>query len=117
MDDAWTSPLRHIPAALLAAGGAWLLLTGVLHSRAGLRRAGSSLPGGNWLLMRGIRRLTQGAALLAIGAGWAFQWPVAIAAGLIFGFEELIETSIAAAALREEAEREALAVRPGRPAP
>lgn len=114
MDELWTSPFRHVPATLLAAAGACLLATGVLLVRSGLRRAARALPDGNWLLMRGIRRLTQGAALAAIGLGWAFQWPVAIAAGLLFGFEELIETSIAAAALRDEAERES-AARAGSP--
>jgi hypothetical protein len=114
MDDLWTSPLRHVPATLLAAAGAWLLATGLLLGRRGLLLASRSEPGGNWLLMRGIRRLTQGAALAAIGLGWTFQWPVAIAAGLLFGFEELIETSIAAAALRDEAERES-AARAGSP--
>lgn len=115
MDDLWTSPLRYVPATLLAAGGAWLLVTGLGLGRDGLRLASIPAPRGNWLLMRGIRRLTQGAALLAVGLGWAFQSPVAIAAGLIFGFEELIETSIAAAALRDDANRGAATAGDGSP--
>lgn len=106
MEELWTSHLRFYPAALLAAAGASLLATGGMLVARGLRRAGSALPGANWQLMRGIRRITQGLALAAIGLGWAFEWPVAVVAGLIFGFEEFIETSIAAAALREEAARD-----------
>ncbi len=114
MDELWTSPLRVYPAMLLAAFGGWLLISGCLLAARGLRRAGRQLPGANWQLMRGIRRLTQALALVAIGLGWAFHWPVAIVAGLVFGFEELIETSIAAAALREEAARDGFLEAQGR---
>jgi hypothetical protein len=110
MDEAWVSPFRVIPAGGIALIGVWLLLTGGSLGARGLRLASAAAPGANWLLMRGIRRLTQGLALVAIGLGWAFQWPVAIAAGLLFGFEELIETSIATAALRAEAVRDGVDV-------
>lgn len=46
----------------------------------------------------------QGFSLVAVGAGWLVQWPVMVAAGLVVGFEETIETSIAAWALKQEAE-------------
>ena len=55
-----------------------------------------------WL--RAMRQMIQGISLVAIGIGWFCHWPVAIAAGAIFAFEETIETSIAAWALKQEAE-------------
>ena len=51
-----------------------------------------------------MRQMIQGISLLAMALGWAFQWPVAIAAGAIFAFEETIEISIATWALKREAE-------------
>ena len=52
--------------------------------------------------MRGLRLTLLGVTLAAVAAGWLWQWPVMVAAGLVIGFEETLETSIAAWALNEE---------------
>ena len=99
----WQSDLRLIPAIAVAVLGAALMVTGVWRQARQLR-----LPlethGRNYGWLRAMRQMIQGISLLAIGLGWWFQWPVAIAAGAIFFFEETIETSIATWALKQEAE-------------
>jgi hypothetical protein len=70
---------------------------------AGLR-APMATAGKNLVTVRGMRRMLLGFSLVAVGAGWVLQWPVMVAAGLVVGFEETIETSIAAWALKQEAE-------------
>lgn len=103
METIWSSDFRVIPAAFLTFAGVWL---GVLGTAWGTRalRAAHDMPGKNLLLMRGMRRLIWGLSFVAIGLGWYLQWPVMVAAGLIFAFEETIETGIAAWALKQEAE-------------
>jgi len=103
MDTIWASDFRVIPAAFVALAGAWFLVSGTLWGGRALRAPAQSR-GKNLLLMRGIRRITWGFSFLAIGLGWYLQWPVMVAAGLIFAFEETIETSIATWALKQEAD-------------
>lgn len=97
----WESAWRLPAAWVMALLGLWLI--GV-----GTRLAWQSLWALNpdarttWSLMHGIRRVTQGLALFGIALGWAMQWPVAVAAGVLFGFEESIETGIAGWALRRD---------------
>jgi len=102
--DIWDSSIRYIPAALIADVGLWLTVTGTLALWRGLRMPVGAVRK-NLISMTGLRRFLLGLSLIAIGAGWIMQWPVMIAAGLIIGFEETIETSIASHALREEADR------------
>ncbi|HMO96725.1 MAG TPA: hypothetical protein PKD27_11455 [Tepidiformaceae bacterium] len=103
MDTIWASDFRVIPAAFLTVAGAWLLVVGIAWGARSLR-APYTMPGKNLLLMRGMRRLIWGLSFVAIGLGWYLQWPVMVAAGLIFAFEETNETSIAAWALKQEAD-------------
>ena len=99
----WESDFRLAPAAVIVAFGAWLTFLG--GWRQGLQlRLPYEARGKNYGWIRAMRQMIQGMSLLAIGLGWWFQWPVAIAAGAIFGFEETIETSIATWALKREAE-------------
>lgn len=103
MDTIWSSDFRVIPAGFLLLAGTWLALRGTSWGARALRAA-HDMPGKNLLLMRAMRRLIWGLSLFAIGLGWYLQWPVMVAAGLIFAFEETIETGIAAWALKQEAE-------------
>ena len=103
MDTIWASDFRVIPAAVVALAGAWFLVSGTLWGGRALRASYAS-HGKNLLLMRGMRRLIWGVSFVAIGLGWYLQWPVMVAAGLISAFEETIETSIAAWALKQEAD-------------
>lgn len=106
MELLWDSPWRLLPALELMAVGA-------VMAAFGMRRGWQFLhlpfgtTGRNLTLMRGMRFFLAGGALVAIGAGWLWQLPVLIAAGAIIGFEETIETSIAAHALAGEARRDA----------
>lgn len=103
MDTLWTSDLRLLVAFPIAALGLWLTVAGSWRQVRSLR-----LPletrGKNHSWLRAMRQMLQGLSLVAIGLGWAWQMPVMIAAGAIVGFEETIETSIAAWALKQEAE-------------
>lgn len=99
----WHSELRLVLALPIAALGAWLTLVGTWRQARSLR-----LPletrGKNHSWLRAMRQMLQGLSLVAVGLGWVWQMPVMIAAGAIIGFEETIETSIAAWALKQEAE-------------
>ena len=103
MDTIWASDFRVIPAAFVVLAGVWFLVSGIAFGARALR-ASHAAHAKNLLLMRGIRRMTWGLSFLAIGLGWYLQWPVMVAAGLIFAFEETIETSIATWALKQEAD-------------
>ncbi len=99
----WNSDVRLFFAFPIAVIGAWLTFAGSWRQFRSLR-----LPletrGKNYSWLRAMRQMLQGLSLVAIGLGWAWQMPVMIAAGAIIGFEETIETSIAAWALKQEAE-------------
>jgi|GEM_PF-2507667 len=99
----WDSDVRLFLALPIAGLGLWLTFAGSRRQVQSLR-----LPletrGKNYGWLRALRQSLQGLSLVAIGLGWVWQWPVMIAAGAIFGFEETIETSIATWALRQEAE-------------
>ncbi len=99
----WESDFRLAPAAVIVAFGAWLTFLGGWGQSCQLRLPYEAR-GKNYGWVRAMRQMIQGMSLLASGLGWWFQWPVAIAAGAIFGFEETIETSIATWALKQEAE-------------
>lgn len=99
----WESDFRLAPAAVIVAFGAWLTFLGGWRQSRQLRLPYEAR-GKNYGWIRAMRQMIQGMSLLASGLGWWFQWPVAIAAGAIFGFEETIETSIATWALKQEAE-------------
>jgi hypothetical protein len=110
MEAIWESDLRAWPAtAALAAGvllalrGGWMELRGV---RTPLER-----PGKNLLTVRGMRLMLFGASLAVAAAGWLWQVPALVAAGLVIGFEEALETSIVVYALRQEYEAELQAAR------
>ena len=99
----WESNVRLLPAAAISLAAAWMITAGIVRQVRQL-----ALPyevrGKNHGWLRAMRQMLQGFALLAIGLGWMWHLPVMIAAGAIFGFEETIETSIAAWALKQEAE-------------
>ncbi len=103
MDTTWASDFRVIPAAFIALAGVWFLASGTAWVTRALR-ASYATNGKNLLLIRGMRRLIWGLSFVAIGLGWYLQWPVMVAAGFIFAFEETIESSIAAWALKQEAD-------------
>jgi hypothetical protein len=99
----WDSSLHTALGGLLVLAGGAMSFHGIARQVFSLR-----LPletrGKNYGWLRAMRQMLQGFALLAIGLGWMWHLPVMITAGAIFGFEETIETSIAAWALKQEAE-------------
>ena len=99
----WESGARFVPALATAGLGCWLTAAGVWRQVRSLRLP-METRGKNHSWLRAMRQMIQGLSLVAIGLGWALQLPVMIAVGAIFGFEETIETSIAAWALKQEAE-------------
>lgn len=99
----WESGARLLFAAPTAALGLWLTVAGSWRQARSLRLP-METHGKNYGWLRAMRQMLQGLSLVAIGLGWAWQMPVMIAAGAIIGFEETIETSIAAWALKQEAE-------------
>jgi hypothetical protein len=101
METLWELEWRAEPAGLIAAAGAWLALRGAVGQVRGFRTP-LERPGKNLWTMRAMRGFLQGISLMAIGLGWWLQWPAMVAAGLVFGFEETLETSIVVWALRKE---------------
>jgi hypothetical protein len=99
----WGSEARLFFALPVAAVGVWLTVTGSWRQVRSLRLP-MDTRGKNYGWLRAMRQMLQGLSLVAIGLGWAWQVPGMIAAGAIIGFEETIETSIAAWALKQEAE-------------
>lgn len=110
MELLWESPLRALPSSLLAALGLLFVVRSGFRFRFS-HRLPHGAPGKNLALMQSMRFVLAGGALLLIAAGWQFHIPVLIAIGALVGFEETIETSIAAHALAEEKRRDELAMR------
>ncbi|MGE5596103.1 MAG: hypothetical protein ACM3S1_08725 [Hyphomicrobiales bacterium] len=112
MDALWNSDLRWVPAMALMVLGAALVVRAELRQLQG-RRMPFGTPGKTLKTMEWMRLVLGGGSLIAIGAGWWFHVPFLVAAGAVIGFEETIETSIAASALKEEKERDEAALRRG----
>jgi len=102
METIWNSEWRYVPAAVIVAAGALLALKGTRFEWRGLHLPMETV-GKNLLTVRGMRMMLGGLSLAAIGAGWVLQWPAMVAAGVVIGIEETIETSIVVWALRQEA--------------
>ncbi|MGD9933865.1 MAG: hypothetical protein AB7T37_09100 [Dehalococcoidia bacterium] len=103
MDSLWDLSWRIYPAgACLTAGIALALRGNVLVTR-GLRLP-TGTPRKNFTWVAGLRSLLFGASLAVAAAGWLWHIPALVAAGLVIGFEETLETSIAAYALKESGE-------------
>lgn len=105
MEILWESSLRTVPATALIVLGLYLVARSVFRLRSGWRMPFGT-PGKTLSTMEWMRLVLGGASLIVIGAGWMWHIPVLIAAGAVIGFEETIETSIAAAALKEEKRRD-----------
>ncbi len=103
MEAIWDWSDRVYPAAALLAVGLALFARGIIVHFRGWRLP-SNRPRKNLTIVRGMRMFLLGASLAAVGAGWLWHLPILIAAGLVIGFEETLETSIAAWALRQEVE-------------
>src|SRR5687768_12335727 len=99
--DPWDDSWRTYPAALAIAFGLLLSVRGAALAVGGLRLPVET-PGKNLVYIRGFRLLLFGASLAVAGAGWLWQIPALVAAGLVIGFEETLETTIVASALRQE---------------
>jgi hypothetical protein len=102
MDTVWDLDWRLYPALALVLCGAATALRGDLLLFRGLRLPNGTR-GKNLLSVRGLRLALLGLSIAAVGTGWWLQWPAMVAAGLVIGFEETLETSIAAWALEQEA--------------
>jgi len=84
---------RAYPAATLMALGLWLVLRGVRRCYAAWpRAAGGLMQPAAW--MRGFRVTILGLALAGSGAAWLWQIAWLLAASLIIGVGELLESSL-----------------------
>jgi hypothetical protein len=94
-------------AASAVAIGAWLVASGVARRLDRRVRAMADGPSKTLGLVRSIRRVLVGLALVGIGAGTlgGISWLVTLS--LIIGGEELLESTVVAAALRDEEGRRA----------
>ncbi len=101
METIWNLDWRFAPAAVLLLAGLLVALRGDTMLVRGLRLP-METPGKNLLSMRGLRLALLGLSIASLAAGWLWHLPAFVAAGLVIGFEETLETSIAAWALREE---------------
>jgi hypothetical protein len=103
MDAFWELSWRLYPALVLLAAGALLAARGdVLLVRGARMKVGTPRKNLTWI--RGFRLSLFGASLAAVAAGWAWHIPALVAAGLVIGFEETLETSIVAHALKQSGE-------------
>jgi hypothetical protein len=104
MGSDFNSSVVAIPVALI---GCVILVRAVVLARRWRRGLGRGAigPESPLMLVRSIRALLAGGALVALGVGILHEpdWLVALA--LIIGAEELLETSVTAAALGEEVVR------------
>lgn len=105
MDTVWNLDWRLYPAATVAVLGLFFGTRGAVTMIRGFAEP-MDHAGKNLRTMRAMRMMLQGISVAAIGLGWWFHWPVMVAAGAIVGFEETVETSIAAWALKQEFELE-----------
>ena len=84
---------RAYPAAVLVAVGLWLVLCGVRRCGAAWPHAFTGLiQPAAW--MRGFRLTILGLALAGSGAAWLWHIPWLLAASLIIGCGELLESSL-----------------------
>lgn len=103
MEPLWDLSWRIYPAATFFAVGIALAARGNFLIGRGLRLP-IGAPRKNFTWVAGLRLVLFGASLAAAAAGWLWHIPALVAAGLIIGFEETLETSIAAHALKEAGE-------------
>ena len=103
METVWELSWRLYPAvALMAVGFAIAARGDYLLVRAARKPVGA--PRKNLTWMRGFRMALFGGSLAAIAAGWLWHMPALVAAGLVIGFEETLETSICTYALKQSGE-------------
>jgi hypothetical protein len=103
MESVWELSWRVYPAAGLMLAGALLALRGDLLLVRGARMPVGT-PRKNLTWMRGFRLALFGGSLAAVAAGWLWDIPALAVAGLAIGFEETLETSICAYALKQSGE-------------
>lgn len=103
MEALWDLSWRLYPATALVALGFGLATRGAFLVFRGLRLPiGTSRKNRIWV--GGLRSFLFGASLAAAATGWLWHVPALVAAGLVIGFEETLETSIAAHALAQSGE-------------
>lgn len=90
-------------AATLIALGVFCLVRAVIRFARGRREAGAT--GRNLEWVRGLRATLVGGALVAGGLGIFSESTVLVGLALIIGGEELLETSMVVAALKDEKKR------------
>jgi hypothetical protein len=100
MDAAWDLSWRAYPAIALMGAGVVLALRGDYLFVSGMRRP-LGAPRRTWTWVRGMRLFLFGTSLAVAAAGWMWHIPALVAAGLVIGFEETLETSIVVSALRQ----------------
>jgi len=101
METVWELSWRIYLAAPVLVFGIAALFTGVRREVGGLRTP-ITQPGKNLKTMRGFRVAVLGLALAGVAVAWIWQIPAVLAASLVIGFEETIESSIVIYALKSE---------------
>jgi hypothetical protein len=101
--------VRLLEATSIAAG-ACLVVSGIRTQIVRRRRAALRGPTELRWLARSFRRVVLGLALIGVGAGLAADIPWLVTLSLIIGGEEVLESSVISAALRDEEMRRAAEV-------
>ena len=99
-----TSISEILAAAAIASGG-WLAISSLRRQVSRSRRRALLGPTELLGLARSFRRFIFGAALAGVGAGVLAEISWLVTLSLIIGGEEILESSIVAAALRDEEKR------------
>jgi hypothetical protein len=108
METPYEAMWPGLPGAVCLAAGSLLLVRGVLR-RARERRSPPRSGNANALgLVRSLRLVLVGGGLAGTGVGLLADVDWLVALSLIIGGQELLETSIIAAALRDEERRRAM---------
>jgi hypothetical protein len=87
-----TASWRAYPAAALVAAGVGLAARGIHRERRDLSRPPSD-PGLGWALVRTVRAVLAGAALVGIGVGWLVASTSLILVSALVWLEEMLEIS------------------------
>ncbi len=102
MEMVWDLSWRIYIVMPMLTFGVGLVVAGIRRELRGFRMPLTER-GKNLTTMRGLRLVVFGLAVIGTAVSWLWQIPAILAAALVIGFEEMLETSIIIYALRREA--------------